>query len=247
MITEFKLFENTENTLNSKNQKIYLTNKGIENFWKWFDGSKVVDKDGKPLVLYHGTKDISDFDDFNTSNFKKRGEDKESLHDKFLQYGTFFSSSINTANLYSTDYDKPTDDYTNYQKKLDDLLDLATKDIENRVKYFTEWNKLYKKQDWSELHNNYHKGVVYSVYLSIKNPLIVDGNGKSWFKIIPDIFNKKLKNGNYDGIIIKNIIERDDIQDTYVVFSPHQIKSTIGNNGDFSKNKISINEHYNKI
>jgi hypothetical protein len=49
MITEFKLFENTENTLNSKNQKIYLTNKGIENFWKWFDGSKVVDKDGKPL------------------------------------------------------------------------------------------------------------------------------------------------------------------------------------------------------
>ena len=38
MITEFKLFENTENTLNSRNQKIYPTNKGIENFWKWFDG-----------------------------------------------------------------------------------------------------------------------------------------------------------------------------------------------------------------
>jgi len=26
------------------------------NFMKWFKGSKVVDKNGKPLVVYHGSK-----------------------------------------------------------------------------------------------------------------------------------------------------------------------------------------------
>ena len=26
-----------------------------DNFWKWFSGSKVVDKDGNPLMVHHGT------------------------------------------------------------------------------------------------------------------------------------------------------------------------------------------------
>lgn len=42
-------------TRNSKEQLIHPTLRGVENFWKWFGDSKVVDKQGRPLVVYHGT------------------------------------------------------------------------------------------------------------------------------------------------------------------------------------------------
>ena len=41
---------------------IHSTEKGIRNFWKWFGDSKVVDDQGRPLVVYHGT-DVT-FDEF---------------------------------------------------------------------------------------------------------------------------------------------------------------------------------------
>ena len=42
-------------TRNSNGQLIHPTKQGIENFWRWFGDSKVVDDDGKPLVVYHYT------------------------------------------------------------------------------------------------------------------------------------------------------------------------------------------------
>ena len=49
-------------------------------FKKWFDGSKVVDENGKPLVVYHGTN--ADFYSFDTENgawFSKSPEYAESM------------------------------------------------------------------------------------------------------------------------------------------------------------------------
>jgi len=35
---------------------------GLENFWKWFGDSQMVDKEGRPLVFYHGTaRDVEEF------------------------------------------------------------------------------------------------------------------------------------------------------------------------------------------
>lgn len=42
-------------TTNSSGQQIHPTKDGIKNFWRWFGDSKIVDKDGKPLVVYHAT------------------------------------------------------------------------------------------------------------------------------------------------------------------------------------------------
>jgi hypothetical protein len=47
---------------NSKGQPIHPTEDGVRNFWRWFSNSKVVDEDGKPLVVYHGT--TGDFEAF---------------------------------------------------------------------------------------------------------------------------------------------------------------------------------------
>lgn len=49
-------------TLNSKGLPIANSEEGIRNFYKWFGDSKVVDSEGRPLVVYHATS--SDFDEF---------------------------------------------------------------------------------------------------------------------------------------------------------------------------------------
>lgn len=42
-------------TTNSEGRPIHPTEEGVKNFWRWFGGSKIVDADGKPRVMYHGT------------------------------------------------------------------------------------------------------------------------------------------------------------------------------------------------
>lgn len=43
-------------TTNSNGQQIAATEEGVRNFWRWFGDSKVVDDDGRPMVVYHGTR-----------------------------------------------------------------------------------------------------------------------------------------------------------------------------------------------
>lgn len=50
-------------TTNSEGRPIHSTEEGLRNFWRWFSGSAVTDDQGRPLVVYHGTKgDIDSFD-----------------------------------------------------------------------------------------------------------------------------------------------------------------------------------------
>ena len=55
-------------TVNSKGLPIAQTEEGIRNFWKWFGDSKVVDEQGRPLIVYHGTN--QDFDEFHDKYHK---------------------------------------------------------------------------------------------------------------------------------------------------------------------------------
>jgi len=41
---------------NSNGERIATTRAGLLNFYRWFGNSKVVDRSGRPLVMYHGTK-----------------------------------------------------------------------------------------------------------------------------------------------------------------------------------------------
>jgi hypothetical protein len=49
-------------TTSSTNKPIYPNEEGTKNFWRWFKDSAVVDGDGRPLVVYHGT--AADFSEF---------------------------------------------------------------------------------------------------------------------------------------------------------------------------------------
>lgn len=76
-LTEYSSLPNE----NSLGQPIAQTEEGLKNFWRWFKGSKMVDKQGRPRVFYHGTK--YDFDTFNTEN------------------GAFFTEVTDLANIYT--------------------------------------------------------------------------------------------------------------------------------------------------
>ncbi len=50
-------------TTNSNGQRIAATERGLVNFWRWFGDSKVVDDQGRPLVVYHSS--LKDMEAFN--------------------------------------------------------------------------------------------------------------------------------------------------------------------------------------
>ena len=47
-------------TKNSDGELIANTEESLTNFWRWFGDSKVVDENGRPLVVYHGTPEEID-------------------------------------------------------------------------------------------------------------------------------------------------------------------------------------------
>ncbi len=77
---------------NSESRPIHPTEDGIRNFWRWFKDSKVVDADGKPLVMYHGTKA-----DFSAFEMRKAGTSDDGLAGK----GFYFTYNPEEASGYA--------------------------------------------------------------------------------------------------------------------------------------------------
>ena len=85
-------------TTNSNGDPIATTEQGLRNFYKWFGDSKVVDEQGRPVVVYHGTN-------HKFQSFKK---DQEMF---------FFSDNRNVADSY-TDKDLIYNVYVRMEKPL---------------------------------------------------------------------------------------------------------------------------------
>jgi site-specific DNA-cytosine methylase len=78
-------------TTNSEGQPIAQGEDAVRAFWRWFGNSKVVDDQGRPLVVYHGTRagDITTL--------------RPSRHDETALSGTAFTTFRNIAERYSRD------------------------------------------------------------------------------------------------------------------------------------------------
>jgi len=83
-------------TTNSKGQPIAQTEEALRNFWKWFSGSRVVDDQGRPLVVYHGT--AADFGAFS------EGRHRAELNKKYQGDGFHFTGSPQVASRYAFAY-----------------------------------------------------------------------------------------------------------------------------------------------
>lgn len=89
-LTEIEVDGKKRPTLNSEGRPIYPTQEGVRNFWRWFGKSLVLDNDGRPLVVYHGTS--RDFTEF------KLGRWPGTLND----IGFWFSNEPSDANAFAS-------------------------------------------------------------------------------------------------------------------------------------------------
>lgn len=220
------------------------------NFWNWFTDSKVVDENGKPQVVYHGSRSpwIGSFD----LGMEGTGVVMNNSNSKLG--GVWFTTSRENAEFYADERDKP-----RASEEEDDIQAYGFKDkwyaaIPTESNYDEDEDEYsdneiiftvgpFKTPDEAEkdglrqaiLYNKKldHNTFVLEVYLRITNPLIING-------IVPRQKEfEAARSGGYDGIIAMDVLDGQYHGDIMVVFSPYQIKST-DNNGDFSTETSDI-------
>jgi hypothetical protein len=189
-------------------------------FKKWFGDSKVVDEDGKPLVVYHGTNNgnIDRFERGWASATAAGGQD------------FYFSSDADNASAYAqrgrVGKDGGRAVYATYLSLQDPLImDLGPTSSTWAQVDFNKNNPMPQRLK---------EAVAKAKYIIPEQMHVLDG----WYTLSLAEIAKYAKLAGYDGLIAKNVTDGGSKktmarQNTYVVFHPEQIKSATGNNGDF--------------
>jgi hypothetical protein len=223
-------------TTNNLGRPIASSPTALNNFWNWFGASKIVDAKGQPIVVHHGTK----------TSFKVFNPDRSDSNTQTgVPHGAFvFTNSPQNAATYAN---QKTKDWGFDDPALQAGYDRLTGDenIEARMEFF----RRHATQDVKSFGDG---GNVMSVYLKAMRPLKVNAKGDYWNHIYfknddyttNELMEYALLHG-YDALIVRNVHDRQNgkgpTSDTYAVFDPSQIKSSIGNNGKFS-NSHAIDE-----
>lgn len=203
-------------------------------FRRWFGDSKVVDKAGNPLVVYHGTK--KSFDAFSE---EKLGSNIP--YAPSAKMGFFFSSRRKTAVKYATDEWDPKGDAGD------------VKFYRMMARHSTTAKDFAAAAKWQALADGTQGPNVMPVYLSIKNPLVHNFKGRVYRDERYSELIRRAKAAGHDGLILKNTYDdgsrnrfdaimsgRFRSEDIFVAFEPTQIKSAIGNSGAFDPSNPSI-------
>ena len=204
-----------------------------QNFFDWFgdwindpeNASKVVDENGEPMVVYHGTlsSKFTTFDDSVRKNSK-------------APKGTYwFAEQKDNAMTYASGEEGVYATFLN-------LRNPAIVDAKDGAWYELPTDfEVYDGEDIDEVFDTYEEAIAFArengiAEDSIKPIGVTDTNA----------FVQRAKDsGKYDGAIISNVIDAGD-QDVdyevrptneYVVFSPNQIKSATENNGEYSESE----------
>ena len=220
-----KIFISSAITTNSFGKPISSTPEGIANFWKWFGDSKAVDSQGRPVVVYHGSKsDISSVDTL------KYGVGKD-------EYGSGF---------YTTTEKHTASGYAEGDGDGGNVIPLYVRILKpvnvNKALTRLQIHKLIiSSPDFNESIQNFGD-VSFEGYVKVLDSAIdqyVDMEGLYCLNMIATDFwkgneGKFLEAANkitkYDGVINKF----ENGETFYVSWLPNQIKS-VYNNGKFGK------------
>ena len=228
---------------NSINIPIYQKGEGI---------SKVVDENGEPLVVYHGSKSILNVFD------PSKSESRQYLSQQ-IKPTNFFSSDKTVADFFALTENQSL--ASQISKSISIVLDaFAGENIDNDILDDEIWadaarrtgkSKEFVKDFWENKVPKEYKmyddfGTTrmedpdinkykYNVFLNMKSPIILDAKGERADRFIEA--NKEVLNNN-DEVIIINIDEtvgKKDIATDYIVRNPNQIKSATSNSGSFNR------------
>lgn len=208
-------------------------------FRKWFGDSKVVDDQGKPLVVYRGEHGGD-------------GQPRTTLAsytfvDDAKVASTYAMSPNDTRNFMSAESPKVIPAFLSIQKPI----------IENRDDPFVEFSDLAQKlgrdtaikfarkhSDWIQNTNNWEENFAVE-YDSVDalldaNPSAVSELYMDAYPLLDDFaFVGAAKDAGFDGAIhVGNGESMDAVE--YRVFRPEQIKSAIGNRGTFDHSSADI-------
>lgn len=240
--------------LNSEGNYLGRTEEEIRNFYKWFGDSKVVDEEGKPLVMYHGTrefkfgKELPSFDTF----------DRNKLRSGQNAVGFYFSENKDFAKNFGTrimpvylKIDNP-QIYNNGEPTVKELV-LEQKEVDNAKSDNTKYLAYKILQDTKKYTDSYDKFVMDIYHKSNLIPYQNrrDGNyndavnlGIEKSKEIANNYVNILKSENKDGVIIQNTIidsnsNKGNRNTQFVVFDSNQIKS-VDNRGTYNSDTGNI-------
>lgn len=205
---------------------LYALVKGYDKDFKSQPSSKVVNTDGTPKVVYHGTN--ADFWTFSLANRGKNGEK--------LGVGYYFVDNRSSAERYG---DRVVEAYLDIKKPASaEVMEISRKDWEKFLDFAIEHRDEYIEGEWKGNDINKEYELTDFDYGSndaelIKGFLngIAAGN-----KDVTEAYLEMLKDSTgYDGIAYNT-----DNTDYYVAFTPEQIKSATDNIGTFDKDNKDI-------
>lgn len=133
-----------------------------QNFKRWFKGSQVVDEDGSPLVLSHGT--THDFSVFDRNKANPEG---------YVGAGFYFS-------------DSPDDVFHHYAGEGPDLknrIDGLAERIQQEHEFDGDEMSFEEARELASAELNGGEEKILPVYLRIKKPLVLDPSGGTRFEI----------------------------------------------------------------
>lgn len=213
-------------TANSEGQLIHPTEEGIRNFWRWFGDSKVVDALGRPLVIYHGTR-AGEFDEFKP-NIRK-GEQ--------LGFGVHFATEKSFADKYASD----------------DMIARKGKSPQVYAVYVNGRNPLIADSVVTEgsLEFSLAKKLAGNKLFTIR-----DENGKmtAYMQNAIDATSAQraeavIREAGFDVIRYQSRIGSQGVGaritakgESWIAFTPTQIKSVTGNSGRFDPNNPSLTD-----
>lgn len=125
---------------NSNGAPIHHTDEGIKNFHRWFGNSKVVDKHGRPLVVYHGTRTSFDAFEHGKGKFTDTGVSGKGFYfTPKADYADAYGRNENGANIMPV-----------YLKLENPFIHKGSKTEELFTKFAGKRPNDYWNTDWSE-------------------------------------------------------------------------------------------------
>lgn len=198
---------------NSNGDRIAKSKEALTNFWRWFGDSKVVDEQGRPLVVYHGSENLFDI-------FEKTD----------VANAYFFAGDKKVAERFRT----------TEQRKAESKYYAENTVVEpvSEEKYDSQGRYLGSVHYTKTTLPNYKNFGLYSVYLKADDIQVMSGEqvGAGEFR---DSMIESARQSGKDGVIIYQADTGKGETTEYIVFNSNQIKS-VDNRGTFSADTGNI-------
>jgi len=188
---------------------------GLKNFWDWFKGSKVVDEEGRPVIMYHGSPKV--FSVFRPGR----------ANAIFLSPDPYFAERF-TLDAYDYDVGPMYAVYVNAKNPFDydNWTQIAALEKELEAE-FVKTGGVVGSTDWITMMSSIKEGD----WRTIEKPMVqraIRKLGHDGFYVMESLYSSEL----LERVEAKNL----------AVYEPNQVKSAIGNNGKFSEKSEDVRQ-----